>query len=259
MEIRSVSKAVLLLEELAREPGAFGVVELARSVEMDKSSVSRMLRTLEHAGIVTQDPVTQRYSLGMALALLGQKALRRLNIRDVARSSIERLATMTGECAHLSVLAKDRALYVEQAAPSHGIGMDAPVGTLAPLHCTALGKVLLAFQPPEQREALLSTLQLEAFTRRTIVDRDFFNAHIESVRHNGIGFDDEEFSVGVRCIAAPVFNHDGNIGGALGISGPSPRVTDDRMKSWGEFIRHEAADISGKLGFRGEALGHDAA
>jgi IclR family acetate operon transcriptional repressor len=255
MEIRSVSKAIRLLEEFAKEPGVFGVIELARAVDMDKSSVSRMLRTLEQAGMVAQDPASQRYTLGIALAVLGQKALRRLNIRDLARPAIARLVATTGECAHLAILANDRALYVEQAAPPHGIGMDAPIGTLAPLHCTALGKVLLAFQPAERRGSLVAAIPLEAFTRRTITDRDILTAHIEGVRQDGIGFDDEEFSVGVRCIAAPVFNHEGHICGAVGISGPSPRVTDDRMSSWGELIRHEAAELSRQLGYQDEGLG----
>ena len=250
VEIRSVSKAIRLLEELSKEPGVFGVSELARAVEMDKSSVSRMLKTLEQSGCVAQDATTQRYQLGVAMAVFGQKALKRLNVRNLAQGPLERIARHTGECAHLAILAAERAFYVEQAAPLRGVSVEAPIGTLAPLHCTALGKVLLAYQPRSRQEAMLEQLQCESFTRRTITDVAALRAHLVVVRETGLGLDDEEFSVGVRCIAAPVFRHDGSIAGAIGISGPSPRVTDDRLKSWGEYIKSETDSFSAQLGFR---------
>ncbi|MDQ0469547.1 IclR family transcriptional regulator [Labrys wisconsinensis] len=249
MEIRSVSKAIRLLETLGREPGAVGVSELARQVEMDKSSVSRMLRTLEQSGFVAQDPVTQRYTLGITLGILGHKALRRIDLRSSARPTLERLAERTGECSHMAILADGRAFYVDQAAPDRGVIVDAPIGTLAPLYCTALGKSLLAFQPLRIREAILAALAFEPFTRRTIRDRAALEGHLAQVRRNRVAYDDEEFSIGVRCIAAPVFRHDGTVAGAIGVSGPSPRVTDDRMKDWEVLVRDEAAALSRRLGF----------
>src|SRR5215213_5217066 len=147
VEIRSVTKAIRLLDMLGQGNGAYGVSELARRVDMDKSSVSRMLRTLEQAGYVEQDPVTQRYSLGLNLGVLGYKALRKMDLRSAARPLLERLAGRTGEGAHMAILADRRAFYVDQVAPDRGVGVDSPIGTLAPLYCTALGKALLAFQP----------------------------------------------------------------------------------------------------------------
>ena len=255
MEIRSVTKALRLLEELAKEPGLFGVSELSRSVEMDKSSVSRMLRTMEQASFVAQDATTQRYTLGLALAVMGQKALKRINVRDRARLPLERIAIATGECAHLAILAGDRAFYVEQAAPQRGVNVEAPVGTLAPLYCTALGKALLAHLPPERQSSLIEAMQFDVFTRRTIAGAEQLRMHLEVVRQRGLGMDDEEFSVGIRCIAAPVFRHDGAVCGAIGISGPSPRVTDERMNVWGDLIREEAATLSESLGHAATAQG----
>lgn len=252
MEIRSVTKAMRLLEELAKEPGLFGVSDLSRSADMDKSSVSRMLKTMEQAGMVAQDPTSQRYTLGMALPLLGYKALKRINIRDLAHEPLKCLAAATGECAHLAILVKDRAFYLEQVGPDRGVSVDAPVGTLAPLYCTALGKVLVAYQSETKREQLMADMVFEPFTRRTILDVRAYRAHVDAVRENGIAYDDEEFSVGVRCIAAPVFRHDGLISGAIGISGPSPRLTDDRFGAWGDLIRREAGHLSSKLGFQVE-------
>lgn len=253
MEIRSVAKAVRLLEALSKEPGAFGVSDLARQVDMDKSSVSRMLRTLEQAGFVAQESASQRYSLGLALVALGQKALRRLDLRDAARPALDGLAARTGECAHLAILTAGRAFYLDQATPERGVSVDAPVGTLAPLYCTALGKVLLAFQPPESATALVAKLDFEPFTRRTITDATTLATHLAQVRRQGVAYDDEEFSIGVRCIAAPVFRHDGTIAGAVGISGPSPRMTDDRLREWSGVVAAEAAAVSRRLGHVPEA------
>jgi IclR family acetate operon transcriptional repressor len=241
------------METLGREPGAVGVSELGRQLDMDKSSVSRMLRTLEQAGFVAQDPVTQRYTLGLTLGILGHKALRRIDLRGAARPSLERLAEVTGECSHIAILADNRAFYIDQAAPDRGVIVDAPIGTLAPLFCTALGKSLLAFQPERIREQILSSMVFEPYTRRTIVDRASLETHLVQVKRNRVAFDDEEFSIGVRCIAAPVFRHDGSICGAIGVSGPSPRVTDDRLRDWEVLVREEAADLSRRLGHDEEA------
>ncbi|HZZ63512.1 MAG TPA: IclR family transcriptional regulator [Roseiarcus sp.] len=250
MEIRSVTKAIRLLQMLGEGAGSsHGVSELARMVEIDKSSVSRMLRTLEQAGFVEQDPVTQRYSLGLALGVLGYKALLRTDLRTASHALLQKLAEKTGECAHAAILADKRAFYIDQAAPERRVGVDAPVGTLAPLHCTALGKVLLACQPPRVGEELMKAMTFEPYTRRTISNADALRDHLNSVRLQGVAFDDEEFSVGVRCMAAPVFRYDGAVCGAIGISGPSPRMTDARLSEWEQLLREVSREVSNRLGW----------
>jgi DNA-binding IclR family transcriptional regulator len=249
LEIRSVTKAIRLLEALAGDTVPIGVSDLARRLDMDKASVSRMLRTLEQAAFVAQDAQSQRFTLGVALIALGQKALKRIDLRDSARPSLEALAKATGECAHIAMLVSDRSFYLDQVAPDRGIGVDASVGSLAPLHCTALGKSLLAFQDETTLDRISSELKFEVFTRRTIVDPASFATHLAEVRRRGIAYDDEEFSVGVRCIAAPVIGHDGRVCGAIGISGPSPRVTDDRIAEWEGLVRSEADAVSARMGF----------
>ncbi|WP_062226722.1 IclR family transcriptional regulator [Aureimonas frigidaquae] len=249
MEIRSLTKALRLLDALGEQPGTLGVSELARQLELDKSSVSRMLRTMEQSGYVEQDPKTQRYSLGIRMGVLGHKALRRLDLREAARPFLEALAEETGECSHIAILADNRAFYIDQASPRRGVVVDAPIGTLAPVHCTALGKTLVAFQPEALREEILAAGVLEPFTRRTIVDPAGLVRHLDSVREQGVAIDDEEFSIGVRCIAAPVFRYDGAVCGAIGVSGPSPRVTDERLRAWEPRVKGAAAELSARLGW----------
>jgi len=249
MEVRSVSKALRLMEALADADGPVGVSELGRQVDMDKGSVSRMLRTLELSGFVTQDPVTKSYMLGLTLVHLGQKVLRRINLRNAARGSLESLAVHSGECAHIAVLVGGRALYIDQAAPSRGVSIDAPIGTLAPLHCTALGKILLAFQPESAQKTLLDSMHLESFTRRTLTDLGAVKRELEQIAARRVAYDDEEFSVGVRCLAVPIFKHDGSVAAAIGLSGPSPRVTDERLQEWAKLLHEEAFSVSVQLGW----------
>jgi DNA-binding IclR family transcriptional regulator len=251
VEIRSVSKAVRVLGMLGEGIGAYGVSELARMVEMDKSSVSRMLRTLEQAGFVQQDPITQRYSLGLSIGVLGYKALKRLDLRTVARPLLERLAEETGECAHIAVLADKRAFYIDQVAPERVVGIDAPVGTLAPLHCTALGKAILAFQPEVLRDEMMKEMTYEPYTRRTVGSAAALRDHLDRVRATGVAFDDEEYSIGVRCMATPVFRFDNAVCGAIGVSGPSPRITDARFSEWEPLLIGVCRELSAKLGWEG--------
>jgi IclR family acetate operon transcriptional repressor len=253
VEIRSVSKAVRLIQALGEESGTHGVTDLARRLEMDKASVSRILRTLQRGGLVAQDETTRGYTLGLSLVHLGQKALKRIDLREAAQDALKSLVEEIGECAQLAILAGERALYIAGAVPDRGVNIDAPVGTLVPLHCTALGKVLLAFQREPLRREILSQIAIESFTRRTIRDVGRLEAHLDAVRNSGVAFDDEEFSVGVRCVAAPVFRHDGLLAGAVGISGPSPRVTDDRISAIEEIVCREATALSRKIGWHEEA------
>ena len=249
LEIQSVQKALRLLDLIAERREPQGVSELARLADLDKSSVSRLLRTLEGAQLVAQNESTRAYSLGLRLVHLGQRTLQRLDFRDISRAGLRRLAHATGECAHAAVLAGERALYISQETPGVGVVVDAPVGSLAPLHCTALGKVLVAGQSATKREALIEKMQFERHTRRTIGDPEQLRRSVERIRIDNIAYDDEEFSVGVRCVAAPVWGSEGVLVGAIGISGPSPRVTDERITLWEPLLRHEAETLSKDLGW----------
>ncbi len=242
-EIQSLARGLKILNLLEQARSGMGTTEVAKEMAIDKSSASRLLHTLAKYSFVVQDGDTARYQLGPRLLTLGQRVLDRISLRDHARPFLYKLVDVTGECAHLAILAQRQALYIDQAESSAALRVESEVGTLSPLHCTALGKVMLAFGESALPEALLP------FTQRTITDQAVLQAQLWQIRQRGYAIDDEEYNYGVRCVAAPVRDHRGDPLGAIGISGPAGRVTLERIDEFGVIVRQVAADLSAQLGY----------
>ena len=205
------------LISLTRTSDGISVTEIAGHLGVDKGSASRLVATLAVYGFAEKDEMTRRYHLGPQVVSLSRSVLVRLPLREAAKPFLRQLMERTGECAHLAVAAQGKALYIDQVESPATLRVNAQVGTMNPLHCTSLGKVLLAFGLLEIPETL------EVYTSHTITDPAVLGTHLESVRQAGYAVDDEEFDLGVRCIAAPVFDFRGRIAGAIGISGPATR------------------------------------
>ncbi|MCY3574469.1 MAG: IclR family transcriptional regulator [Chloroflexi bacterium] len=242
-EIQTLARGLKILNLLEQARSGLGTTEVAKEMAIDKSSASRLLHTLANYGFVAQDEDSSRYQLGPRLLTLGQRVLGRISLRDHARPYLYQLVDATGECAHLAILAQRQVLYIDQAESSAALRVESEIGTLSPLHCTALGKVLLAFGECALPEALLP------FTQRTITAPAILGAQLVQIRQRGYAIDDEEYNYGVRCVAAPVQDHRGMTVGAIGISGPAGRVTLERIDDFGLIVRRVAAGLSGKLGY----------
>lgn len=242
-EIQSLARGLKILNLLEQARSGMGTTEVAREMTIDKSSASRLLHTLANYDFVVQDESTARYQLGPRLLTLGQRVLDRISLRDRARPYLYKLVDATGECAHLAILAQRQALYIDQAESSAALRVESEIGTLSPLHCTALGKAMLAFGDGALPEALLP------FTQRTITDQAVLQAQLLQIRQRGYAIDDEEYNYGVRCVAAAVYDHRGMLLGAIGISGPAGRVTLERIDEFGALVRQVAEELSAKLGY----------
>jgi len=145
---------------------------------------------------------------------------------------------ISGECAHMAVHVRDKVWYVDKISSPQPLRVDHPVGALAPLHCTALGKAYLAFgqcAPPKD---------LTRHTERTIVDPDRLDAEIVETRRRGFAKDDEEFSPGVRCVAAPIFDDAGTMVAAIGLSGPTARIDASRLEDFGKLVRDRCSGLA---------------
>lgn len=243
-EIQSLARGLKLLELLAQAENGVSITEMAEALGVDKSSASRLMQTLATYGFAEQDRDSRRYHLGPQIVRLSRSLLTRMPLRDQAKPFLRQLVERTGECAHLAILAQGQALYIDQVEAPASLRVTTGVGTLAPLHCTALGKALLAFGDEPLPAAL------PAFTPRTITSPETLRAHLEQTRRQGYAVDDEEYEYSVRCVAAPVCDYRGKVVGAIGISGPAGRISLDRIPQYGAIVTEISRALSDRLSFR---------
>ena len=242
-EIQALAKGLKILNLLEHSRNGMGTTEVAKHLSIDKSSASRLLHTLANYGFVEQDERSSRYLLGPQLVTLGQHLLNRITLRDHARPYLHELVDKTGECAHLAIQAQRQALYIDQVESTAALRVESEIGMLSPLHCTALGKVMLAFGDCRLPE------EFRPFTHRTVTDPSTLEAQLAQTAIRGYAIDDEEYNYGVRCVAAPVYGHRGDLVGTIGISGPAGRVTLERIDEFGTIVKNTADALSARMGY----------
>lgn len=247
-EIQSLARGLKILEILAGSTKGVSVTELAETLDLDKGSASRLVSTLANYAYAEKDPISRRYFLGPQVVSLSRSLLARLPLREVAKPYLRELMEKTGECAHAGILTQGRVLYIDQVESPASLRVNAEVGSLAPLHCTALGKVLLAFG----RLALPTTL--ERFTEYTLVTPEALRRNLEAIRAQGFAVDDEEFDLGVRCVAAPIFDFREKVIGSIGISGPLTRMPKEKLATYAELVKQISRALSEKMRFSTEKM-----
>ncbi|MEM3485189.1 MAG: IclR family transcriptional regulator [Candidatus Methanomethyliaceae archaeon] len=248
-ETRTLSKAFQLLQVLAAHEKDASVKALHLRTGLPKSTIVRLLSTMCAYGLVIQDQETRRYRLGWTLIFWGQRAKHQCALPVILKPFIERLAKETGETASLAVLDGFHAVYIEQVMSQNLVKGVPPVGKPLPLHCTAVGKILLTSFSKDQIQKFLEEKGLPALTEKTITDADQLQRMLVEVKQHGYAIDDEETEKGGRCIAAPVFNTYGKIVAALSIIGPIHRIKDDKIKDYAALVRRVALEASAYLGF----------
>ena len=249
MAVRSVERAVAILDLLAQGGWRTGA-EVARELRVHRSTALRLLGTLEKHALVERDLRTARYRLGRRLPQLASVVTGEFDLRYIAHPVCEHLAAQTGETATFELLIGDDIVPIEQVTASTSLVSINWLGRRYPVHCTASGKVFLAFAPEAVRERLLAQ-PLERLTPHTITDRSALEAELEEARQSGVAHTHEELEVGVDAIAAPVHGPDGEVVAAVDVSGPSHRLQAGARPELERLTREAAADLSRRLGFRG--------
>ena len=249
--VQSIERALSLLEALEDSRGEVGIAELSKRVALHVSTVHRILATLMARGYARQNPETGRYALGAKALHLAQSYLDQMDIRRVARPVLERLSRETGETANLVILDRQEALYLDKAESPQSLRIFSRIGRRAPLHCTAVGKVLLARRSKTQIDALLGPRPLERLTKHTITSVSQIRRGLEKVREQGFALDREECEEGACCIAVPIHNARGEVEAALGISAPTTRLTPRRMEELIPVMLRTGREVSAQLGFGG--------
>jgi DNA-binding IclR family transcriptional regulator len=249
--VQSVERAIAILEFLARY-GWSGVTDVGNELGVHKSTAFRLLSTLERSGLVEQHADSGKYRLGPGLARLSRGISEEPNLTQQARYGCEWLARQTDETVTLTVLDGADCVTIDQIVSTSIVVSRSWLGRQTPLHCTSPGKVFLAFTPEPRLTDLLSRPR-QRYTERTIVDVATLRAELERVRVGGYATTVDELEHGLTAAAAPVRDAEGTVVAAIGVSGPSYRLTAERLHALTPLIR-EAADLaSSRLGYRAGA------
>ncbi len=247
--IRSVDRAADVLELLARERVA-SVTDVAAALGVHKSTASRLLAALEARDLVAQDGERGKYRLGFGIVRLAAAATARLDLVEQSRPVIRRLAAEVGETVNVARLEAGAAVNLDQALGPAAITSHDWVGQRTPLHATSSGKVLLASMDPDARERVLVG-PLGRFTPATVTDPAALRRQLEAARTAGWASTVEELEAGLNAVAAPIRGRDGTVVGAVSVSGPSYRLTPERMPGIAAAVVAAAGEIGERLGWYG--------
>lgn len=248
--VQSVERTIQILKAFSEEEPELGVGELSRRLDLPKSTVFRLLSTLEANGLVAQNAETGRYRLGVELIALAYNVMVYADLRRVALPHLRRLADTVQETVSLSVLDGDDTVNVEQVVPPRRLVVRAGwVGRRMPVHTVSAGKAIVAFFSESERTQLLNG-ELEALTPKTITAPDVLRAQLERVRARGYATAYEELEEGLHALAAPVRNHEKAVTASVSISGPASRLTRDRIHEIAPQVIETAERISHDLGYR---------
>jgi len=247
--IKVLDKSFSVLDLLLKKGSAMNMTELAKKLGFYPSTIHRILDTLRHWGYVEQDSHTQKYRLGLKALELGMAKLHQMDLVREATPCLKELVNQCNETVHLGALNGGEVLYLAKEESSQTIRMISYVGKRAPLHCTSLGKVLLAYLSAEERKKILGEKVLPRLTANTITDKMELEKELGKVREQGFALDREENEKDVRCVAAPIRNYLGEVIAAISISSPIFRLDKSIQNNLKEALIETSKKISKRLGY----------
>ncbi|PZP34519.1 MAG: DNA-binding transcriptional regulator KdgR [Roseateles depolymerans] len=245
--VAAVLKVFAILNALG-ERTDIGITDLSVRLAMPKATVYRFLQTMKGLGYVRQEADSERYSLAMRMFELGAKALPSPELIDVAKHPMQLLADTTGETVHLGSLIDSEIIYIHKVDSRHMLGMYSRIGRRAPLHCTAIGKVLMAWEHPQRRDLILDGAVFERFRAKTITERGAYLAELEQVRRQGYAEDREEFDDHIRCLGVPIFDRLGQPIAGMSVSFPTFRFDEAKAPELVKRLQDAGREISAQLG-----------
>jgi DNA-binding IclR family transcriptional regulator len=244
--VQSVDRAVSILQVLAAQ-GPCGVTEIAEALDIHKSTVFRLLATLESRGMVEQNSERGRYRIGYTMVELAGGASKSNDLSALSHSICQELAAAVGDTVNVAIRDGDDVISVDQAIGTSIMSIDW-VGKRTPIHATSAGKLFMAHMPPDEVEEIF-TKGPERYTPHTIVDPARLAAELEEVRERGYAVSREEHEIGLAAIAAPIRDLNGRIIAAVTLSGPTFRITEDTIPGLAEQLLAAGAKISWRRGY----------
>jgi DNA-binding IclR family transcriptional regulator len=251
-KVQALDRAFAVLDLLGESESPLGLAQVATSLQLHKSTAHRFLMVLERHHMVERTS-GGKFRLGLRLFDFGNRAIEQYDLRDRAQPHLRRLVAETEETAHLSVLEQAHVIYIDKIEPARSVRMITRIGQSNPVHCTSVGKAILAFLPEERMADVIRRTRFERFTSRTISNADALRTEIEKTRRRGYAVDDEELEEGLRCIAVPVLDAQRFPVAAVSVSGPSFRVTAQKLPSIATHLLQCVRGISMDMGFASTA------
>ena len=251
--VQSLGRAFAILEEVARHREGIGLADLSKLVGLHNSTTFHLAKTMVSLGYIRQEKDSKRYRVGRPLFALAASALDEIEMVNVATPVLEELSRETGESSHFAVRMGDAVVVIARTSGPGAFQLTDRVGVVRPAHCTALGKVILASLSHDQLERFLERVELKPSTEKSIADIPMLLREIAEIRRTGIAFDDGEFNLEVRCVAVPVKDFTGQIIGALGISGPIWRLSNQAQQAGRKWCKPPPNRLSAAFGAKGAA------
>jgi len=246
--IQSLDRALKLLELISQSEEGCICSDLAKVIGVDRSTAYRLLETLEAHNYVHQDLSTKKYTLGNKIQDLSLRLTNNIKLQNEARSFLKSLTQKTGETSHLAVLQDREVVLIDQELSRAMIGIHTYIGMHEPIHCTALGKAICAGLSESELKDIIRIKGLKPYTQNTITKKIDFEKEINQIKQKGYALDQEEYKQGIRCVASPAFNHKG-VAGAIGISAPLERMSQEKILSYSNIIKEAATALSKRLGY----------
>jgi DNA-binding IclR family transcriptional regulator len=250
--MKSLFKTLDIIETIA-ENGRLGIREISTKTGFPPATIHRIATTLVKRRYFRQDPITKTYSLSFRFMELGTRVQEQFDLSAISRPHLQRLMTETEESANLAILDGDEVVYLEQVKNDKSIlKIFTRLGARAPLYTTGVGKMFMSQWREAEIDAYLMRTHIESRTPNTLVNRDDIRKEMALISAKGYSVDNEEMETGVRCVAAPVFDHNRQPVAAVSISGAAIRITPDRIGFFEAKVRRCAMAISSELGYNAE-------
>jgi IclR family acetate operon transcriptional repressor len=245
--VRSVERALDILLCFSLEKSSLSLTQIAEHVGMHKSTIHRLLTTLEAKRFVTRDKATGKYQLGFRFLELASIMLQDIDINRWAQPYLQHLAMLSGETVDLAVLENDHVVYLQVVESPQRVKLAAAVGEQLPVHCTATGKAFLAYLPEYQVDEILAK-GMAKYTERTVVSYTDLYQDLQKIRERGFAISKEEYEKDINAVAAPILDANGCPMAVIAIVGPSFRLSDDCMMMLGQAILETTSTIAREVG-----------
>ena len=247
---QSVEKVLQIIECLAEIGEPVRLNDLSKRINMPDSTVLRIVNTLVQKGYAYQEETTHRYALTLRFASIGQMVSNTLRIRDIVKPYLKQLSSLSGESACLAIEEEMEVIYIDVEDGVDGmLKIMQRIGKRAPLHATGVGKLFLTQYSQEKLQRLFKEKGLVSLTAHTLSTVEALTEEIQRIKAQGYALDDEECELGARCVAAPLYNYENKVVAAISITGPSLRISDEKLAQLKKLIVETAQAISLQLGY----------